>query len=624
MVSFTFATLTAAIALLAQTVAAVPSPNVDSNGVYIKRAASCSFPKASKATSLKEPMTIKGTFDGKLVRYDRGKKCTGQKEGGDKDAVFLLENGATIKNVIIGANQAEGIHCKGSCNIYNVWFEAVCEDAITLRQSSGTSNIVGGGAKGASDKVIQHNGSDLASHGYSLALGDIASKQQLLKQVTDECIEYQKTSNATNELKACFAPCDVSVESQVELLVEKAVKELGGIDIMVANAGIYGAVPLLETAKAMIPRGGGRIIGASSVAGVTGHPNHGAYGCSKAAVRTLTQSAAREWGRYNITVNAYAPGFVDTDMFHTGVLGSTRGETGDQYRERILGLTSTGKITLPEDVAGLVAFLVSPAAKNITGQATLMDGGIGRAIALSLASHGYSVALGDISSNQQRLKQVVDECIELQKANSTRELKTYHGPCDVSIESQVEALVAAAVNELGGINVMVANAGIYGAASVLETSDELFDRLYAVNVKGVLYSYRAAAKAMIPRGGGRIIGACSVGGITGHAKNAAYGCSKAAVRTLTQSAAREWGQYNITVNAYAPGAVDTEMLNNAVLGSVDEEARGQFKERILGATATGKVTSPEDVAGLVAFLVSPAAKNITGQAILIDGGMFMF
>ncbi|CAE6536415.1 unnamed protein product [Rhizoctonia solani] len=255
----------------------------------------------------------------------------------------------------------------------------------------------------------------------------------------------------------------------------------------------------------------------------------------------------------------------------------------------------------------------------ITGAAQ----GIGRAIALSLASHGYSVALGDISSNQQRLKQVVDECIELQKANSTRELRTYHGPCDVSIESQVEALVAAAVNELGGINVMVANAGIYGAASVLETSDELFDRIYAVNVKGVLYSYRAAAKAMIPRGGGRIIGACSVGGITGHPKNAAYGCSKAAVRTLTQSAAREWGQYNITVNAYAPGAVDTEMLNNAVLGSIDEEARSQFKER-MGATATGKVTSPEDVAGLVAFLVSPAAKNITGQAILIDGGMFMF
>ncbi|CAE6415546.1 unnamed protein product [Rhizoctonia solani] len=247
----------------------------------------------------------------------------------------------------------------------------------------------------------------------------------------------------------------------------------------------------------------------------------------------------------------------------------------------------------------------SPQVAVITGAAQ----GIGRAIALSLASHGYSLALGDISSNQQRLKQVADECTELQKTKSTHELKIYYAPCDVSIESQIEALVDAAVKDLGGIDVMVANAGIYGAAPLLEISDELFDKLYAINAKGVLYSYRAAAKAMIPRGGGRIIGASSVAGVTGHANNGAYGCSKSAVRILTQSAAREWGRYNITVNAYAPGAVDTNMLSR--------------KKPILNMTSTGKITSPEDIAGLVAFLVSPAAKNITGQAILVDGGMVM-
>ncbi|CAE6453804.1 unnamed protein product [Rhizoctonia solani] len=260
-----------------------------------------------------------------------------------------------------------------------------------------------------------------------------------------------------------------------------------------------------------------------------------------------------------------------------------------------------------------------PQVAVITGAAQ----GIGRAIALSLASHGYSVALGDISSNQQRLKQVADECIELQKSNSTDDLKTYYGACDVSIESQVESLVEAAVNQLGGIDVMVANAGIYGAAPLLEISDELFDRLYAVNVKGVLYSYRAAAKAMIPRGGGRIIGASSMAGMSGHPNHGAYGCSKSSVRTLTQTAAREWGRYNITVNAYAPGAVDTNMMND-MIGNAGEEARGRFKERILGMTSTGKITSPEDIAGLVAFLVSSAAKNITGQVILIDGGTIMF
>ncbi|CAE6370655.1 unnamed protein product [Rhizoctonia solani] len=159
MVSFKYSTIVAIAAFFAQSAIAVPSPSVDANGVYVKRAASCTFPKPPKTSSLSAPMTVKGTFDGGNVRYDRGKgACSGQKEGGDKDAVFLLENGATLKNVVIGANQAEGVHCKGSCNIYNVWFEDVCEDAITLRQTSGTTNIVGGGAKGASDKVVQHNG----------------------------------------------------------------------------------------------------------------------------------------------------------------------------------------------------------------------------------------------------------------------------------------------------------------------------------------------------------------------------------------------------------------------------------------------------------------------------------
>ncbi|KAG8931621.1 hypothetical protein FRC02_002443 [Tulasnella sp. 418] len=136
---------------------AMPSP-VD-NGLD-KRAASCTFPTPPKTSSLSSPKKISAgtTFDGGNVRYDRGSGACSSGEGGDDDAVFLLEDGATIQNVVIGANQYEGIHCLGKCNIYNVWFEDVCEDAITIKQSSGTSNIKGGGAKGASDKVIQHNG----------------------------------------------------------------------------------------------------------------------------------------------------------------------------------------------------------------------------------------------------------------------------------------------------------------------------------------------------------------------------------------------------------------------------------------------------------------------------------
>ncbi|KAF4997244.1 hypothetical protein FDECE_12145 [Fusarium decemcellulare] len=115
-------------------------------------------PKATGSKSLSSPKTLKKNevFDAGWVRYDRGVKCNGQAEGGSADAVFILEEGATLRNVIIGANQREGIHCKGSCNIEFAWSD-VCEDAISIL-GSGTANIIGGGAYKASDKVIQHNG----------------------------------------------------------------------------------------------------------------------------------------------------------------------------------------------------------------------------------------------------------------------------------------------------------------------------------------------------------------------------------------------------------------------------------------------------------------------------------
>ncbi|KAI0836051.1 polysaccharide lyase family 3 protein [Hypoxylon sp. FL0890] len=96
-------------------------------------------------------------FDGGMKTYGRGVTCTGQVEGGDSDAVFELEEGATLKNAIIGADQIEGVHCKGSCTIENVWWAAVCEDALSIK-GDGNASVKGGGATGAEDKVIQHNG----------------------------------------------------------------------------------------------------------------------------------------------------------------------------------------------------------------------------------------------------------------------------------------------------------------------------------------------------------------------------------------------------------------------------------------------------------------------------------
>ncbi|CAE6495699.1 unnamed protein product, partial [Rhizoctonia solani] len=91
---------------------------------FVKRAASCTFPTPPKTSSLSAPITVTGTYDGGNVRFDRGSgACTDQAEGGDADAVFLIQSGGTLQNVVIGANQAEGVHCLGPCNLYNVWFE---------------------------------------------------------------------------------------------------------------------------------------------------------------------------------------------------------------------------------------------------------------------------------------------------------------------------------------------------------------------------------------------------------------------------------------------------------------------------------------------------------------------
>ncbi|KAH6840130.1 pectate lyase [Alternaria alternata] len=115
------------------------------------------MPAAAGESTLTKTMMVTGEFDGGMKRFGRGVSCTGQSEGGDSDAVFSLAAGATLRNVIIGADQIEGVHCQGPCTIENVWWEDVCEDALTFKKD-GDGTVTGGGAMGASDKVIQHNG----------------------------------------------------------------------------------------------------------------------------------------------------------------------------------------------------------------------------------------------------------------------------------------------------------------------------------------------------------------------------------------------------------------------------------------------------------------------------------
>ncbi|KAF2993003.1 hypothetical protein E8E13_000159 [Curvularia kusanoi] len=150
-------TIIAAIAAFAAPIAAGPAVSAPADAFAMQKRASIPIPSSKGSVTYKKPQVVSGTFDGGMKTYGRGVSCTGQVEGGDSDAVFTIENGGTLKNAIIGKDQIEGVHCKGSCTIENVWWVDVCEDALSLK-GDGNALIKGGGAQSASDKVVQHNG----------------------------------------------------------------------------------------------------------------------------------------------------------------------------------------------------------------------------------------------------------------------------------------------------------------------------------------------------------------------------------------------------------------------------------------------------------------------------------
>lgn len=233
--------------------------------------------------------------------------------------------------------------------------------------------------------------------------------------------------------------------------------------------------------------------------------------------------------------------------------------------------------------------------------------GIGRAIALRFAKDGMNVAVCDLPSKQPGLEAVVQDI----QAHGRTAMALH---ADVAVEKDVSNMVDIVAGKLGGLDVMVANAGITIKKSFLETTLEDLDTMSSVNFKGVFLCYKAAARVMIAQNrGGRIIGASSVAGKMGLPELTAYCASKFAVRALTQTAAIEFGRFGITVNAYAPGLIDTPMMHNAVRRGLDVKS--------LGARAIlARPGEPEEIANAVSFLASKESSFITGQTISVDGG----
>lgn len=258
--------------------------------------------------------------------------------------------------------------------------------------------------------------------------------------------------------------------------------------------------------------------------------------------------------------------------------------------------------------------------RNGSGRVALVTGaarGIGRGIALRLASDGLDVAVNDIQDNSDQLDGVAEEIREAGRNTTTV-------VADVSDPLEVEGMVEQVVGELEQLNVMVANAGIAQVIPLLELSPEDFDRMMSTNVRGVFLCYQAAARQMINQGaGGKIIGAASIVAYRPFPLLGHYSASKWAVRGLTQAAAMEWAEHNITVNAYCPGIVGTAMwdLIDEKLAEHEGLQKGQAIEKYSDLIHLGRVSVPEDVAAYVSYLASPDSDYMTGQSVMIDGGI---
>jgi meso-butanediol dehydrogenase/(S,S)-butanediol dehydrogenase/diacetyl reductase len=249
--------------------------------------------------------------------------------------------------------------------------------------------------------------------------------------------------------------------------------------------------------------------------------------------------------------------------------------------------------------------------KRFDGTRVLVTGGangLGLGIAQRFVAEGADVWIADQDSETEAIAE---------RHGATGSL------CDVSDSTQVDALFATMTAQLGGVDVVVANAGIGGSSPIAEMSDAAYRRIIGVNLDGVYFTCRAAARAMIPAGSGVIVTVGSVFGRDTPANSSAYGAAKAGVVAITHALARELAPAGIRVNCISPGHMDTALYRAALERRAGRRgiSRDEIAAEELAAVPLGRFGTGEDVAGLVAFLASEDASYLTGQTINIDGGL---
>ena len=250
----------------------------------------------------------------------------------------------------------------------------------------------------------------------------------------------------------------------------------------------------------------------------------------------------------------------------------------------------------------------------LQGRCALITGssrGIGKAIALTLAGYGARIAVNYVADDEQR---------NLRDAESVAELVSQTGvevavfEADVGDFGCVSAMVGKVIGRFGKIDILVNNAAILRDKTLKKMSQDEWDSVIRINLTGVFNCTRAVIEHMIDNGWGRIVNITSISGLMGFFGQTNYAAAKAGVIGFTKSCAREVARKNITVNAVAPGVVETEMAQ-----LIPEEVREEFLKQI----PLGRFARPEEIAETIAFLVSDKAAYITGQTIHVNGGWYM-